>query len=453
MMRIWGSLLLAVPAVAACGGTRTEDPFATGGEAGTGLSADEGIGPGGTEDSVDGSATGVGPSGNDSSDGGDGPKLDVGSADDGATPGDCECGNLEWSYVFVANSQEGTVSKINTRTLEEEARYETGGISPSRTSVSVDGKAMVVANRGVGIAKYWVRTDLCDAMANGQPGLQTSQGPDDVLPFGQDDCLAWYQDFAGMGYTVQRPVAWTPGEGECHTNQKVWTTAAKGGNSPTLCGPQGVWVHLLNGDTGDIEQTIHIPENEFDCEFTGTGQGIGLGPYGGAVDYEGNFWFHGWGNGKLARIDFDALTYSIANGGGYGITVDTKGRVWLSSSISRYDPVTQTRQSAPVSTSGGIAQDLQGRIWAAGQNGLVWVDMETLDVGDTVPLPVTNQIKGVSVDIDGYILAVAQDDTRAFKIDPDTYEYDFYDGLVGPYTYSDMTGGAVYNVTCNPPEG
>lgn len=125
----------------------------------------------------------------------------------------------------------------------------------------------------------------------------------------------------------------------------------------------------------------------------------------------------------------------------------------MSSSISRYDPVTQTRQSAPVSTSGGIAQDLQGRIWAAGQNGLVWVDMETLDVGDTVPLPVTNQIKGVSVDIDGYIWAVAQDDTRAFKIDPDTYEYDFYDGLDGPYTYSDMTGGAVYNVTCNPPEG
>ena len=134
-------------------------------------------------------------------------------------------------------------------------------------------------------------------------------------------------------------------------------------------------------------------------------------------------------------------------------TVDTKGRVWLSSSISRYDPMTGMRQSANVSTSGGIAQDLQGRIWAAGDGGVVWVDMETLAVGDEIALPVTNQVKGVSVDIDGYIWAVAQDDTRAFKIDPDTYDFEFYDGLNGPYTYSDMTGGAVFNVTCNPPEG
>jgi streptogramin lyase len=219
------------------------------------------------------------------------------------------------------------------------------------------------------------------------------------------------------------------------------------------CGPQGIWVHLLDGDTGMIENTIHIPENEFDCEFTGTGQGIGLGPYGGAVDSEGNFWFHGWGNNKLVRIDFDSHDYEITSGGGYGITVDTKGRVWMSSSVSRYDPSTGDRQSVNVSNGGGIAQDLDGRMWTADEGGVVWVDMETLAVGDNVALPVTNQIKGVSVDIDGFIWAVAQGDTRAFKIDPDSYAYETYDGLDGPYTYSDMTGGAVFNVTCNPPAG
>ncbi len=421
---------------------------------GTELSAGPGGGPGGGPAGDGDTSAGV----DESSGGGDetygGPKLDVlGGADDGGgPPGDCDCGNLEWSYVFIANSQESTVSKINTRTMIEEARYATGGISPSRTSVSVDGKAMVVANRGGGVAKYWVRTDLCDPNANGTAGLQTSDGPNNVLPFGQDDCLAWYQDFAGMNFSVQRPVAWTPGEGECHLNQKVWTTTGAGG-SPTQCGPEGVWVHLLDGDTGVIEDTIHIPENIFNCDHTNTGLPVGLGPYGGAVDYEGNFWFHGWGNGKLVRVDFDTHDYEITSGGGYGITVDTKGRVWLSSSISRYDPVTKTKQSAPVSTSGGIAQDLQNRIWAAGQNGVVWVDMETLAVGDNVTLPVNNQVKGVSVDIDGYIWAVAQNDTRAFKIDPDTYEYQVFDGLNGPYTYSDMTGGAVFNVACNPPEG
>ncbi len=448
------AVFAAVVLVGACGDEGGGNPFDADGMDGTSV-------PGGGDG---GAATGASAGGDAVTQGddamtqgadstGDSIKLDVGGAGDDGTPGDCECGNLDWSYVFVANSQQGTVSKINTRTLVEEARYDTGGISPSRTSVSVDGKAMVVANRGVGVAKFWVRTDLCDENANGQPGLQTSTGPDDVLPFGEDDCLAWYQDFAGMNFTVQRPVAWTPGDGPCHTNQKVWTTTAAGGTGPTQCGPQGVWVHLLDGETGAIEDTIHIPEAEFDCEFTGTGLGIGLGPYGGAVDAEGNFWFHGWGNGKLARIDAVTHDYEITFGGGYGITVDTSGRVWLSSSISRYDPVTGDRQSANVSTSGGIAQDLQGRMWAAGQNGLVWVDLETLAVGDEVPLPVTDQIKGVSVDIDGYVWAVAQNDTRAFKIDPDDYSFETYDGLDGPYTYSDMTGGAVFNVTCNPPEG
>jgi DNA-binding beta-propeller fold protein YncE len=428
---------------------RTDDPFGSGAEAGTAVSTDDG-----PLDSADGGTAAA--DGNTSMDGGQ-TKLDVASGaeggDDGGAPGDCECGNLDWSYAFIANSQESTVSKINTRTLEEEARYQTGGIQPSRTSVSVDGKAMVVANRGVGVAKYWARTDLCDPNANGQPGLQTSDGKGNVLPFGEDDCLAWYQDFAGMDFTVQRPVAWTPGEGPCHVNQKVWTTTGAGGNGPMQCGPQGIWVHLLDGDTGMIENTIHIPENEFDCEFTGTGQGIGLGPYGGAVDSEGNFWFHGWGNNKLVRIDFDSHDYEITSGGGYGITVDTKGRVWMSSSVSRYDPSTGDRQSVNVSNGGGIAQDLDGRMWTADEGGVVWVDMETLAVGDNVALPVTNQIKGVSVDIDGFIWAVAQGDTRAFKIDPDSYAYETYDGLDGPYTYSDMTGGAVFNVTCNPPAG
>lgn len=404
-------------------------------------------GPGGADGGNTTSASGASGADDGSSTGTVFFDVGNGGADDGGG-GDCNCGNADWSYLFVANSQQGTLSKINTRTLQEEGRYETGGLSPSRTSVSIDGKAVVVANRGTGIAKYWTRPESCDPNQNGQAGVQTSTGKNDVLPFGEDDCLAWFADFPNM--TVQRPVAWTPGEGKCHENQKVWTTTGAGGFSATQCGPQGVWVHLLDGDTGVVEDTIHIPENEFNCDHTNTGQGVGLGPYGGAVDAEGNFWFHGWGNGKLVRVDYATHDYEIVSGFGYGITVDTKGRVWISSSISRYDHASGDLQTAPVSTSGGIAQDLQDRIWAAGQNGVVWVDMETMAVGDTVSLPVNNQVKGVSVDIDGYIWAVAQNDSRAFKIDPDTYDYELYDGLDGPYTYSDMTGGAVFNVTCNP---
>jgi len=88
-------------------------------------------------------------------------------------------------------------------------------------------------------------------------------------------------------------------------------------------------------------------------------------------------------------------------------------------------------------------------------SGIYWVDMETFAVGGTVPLPgpTFSTVKGISVDVDGSIWAVYYVDTKAFKIDPNTFATQFYDGLVAPYTYSDMTGGQINNVECNPPEG
>jgi hypothetical protein len=58
-------------------------------------------------------------------------------------------------------------------------------------------------------------------------------------------------------------------------------------------------------------------------------------------------------------------------------------------------------------------------------------------------------VKGISVDVDGYVWAVTQIG-RAYKIDPDDFSFEYYDGLSGPYTYSDMTGWALQNVSCRP---
>jgi hypothetical protein len=449
----WGrrrTLAFATCLAASCGDTRGGDDGLFGdGESGpSGGPAGDGI----DDDDDDGGTVADGPDGSGGADGPDddgGPKFDTPDGADGGDEGggSCGCGEEDWSYVWIANSQESTVSKINTRTLEEEGRYLThpnGAGNPSRTSVSVDGRAVVVANRHTGLVKIWARPEFC-------AGGNTSTGKDDVKAWGTDDCVDWYTEFPDM--TVQRPVQWTPGTGDCHQDQKIWTTTGSMGQGPGMCGQSGVWVHRLDGDSGVIEDTIHLSDAEFPCDHTGTTLGLGLGPYGGAVDYEGNFWFHGFGNGKLARVDFETLDVEIFTGGGYGITVDTEARVWTSSSIARFDYATGERKNANVSTSGGITQDLQGRIWAASQIGVVWVDMETLAVGDDIALPGNGQVKGVSADIDGYIWAVRQDDPTAYKIDPDTYDIQTYTGLDGPYTYSDMAGGAINNVTCNPPEG
>lgn len=89
-------------------------------------------------------------------------------------------------------------------------------------------------------------------------------------------------------------------------------------------------------------------------------------------------------------------------------------------------------------------------MWTAYGNGVGWVDMETLEVGDVVPLPISGLYRGISVDIDGYIWAVRLGGSEAFKIDPVDYTYEMVGGLNGPYTYSDITGGQISNVACNP---
>ncbi len=401
-----------------------------------------------------GSASASGTSSGDVSTGGSsdtgGFKFDVPVGDAGV--GECEgkCGETDWSYVWIANSGEHTISKLDTRTMTEVGRYITRADqqgSPSRTSVSIDAKAVAVANRSGGLMKIWARPEYCNDK-NGNGKIDTSSGKDSVLPFDQDECVAWYTDFPLA--TSQRPVAWTSGvynERTCaFEDQKIWTAAATGTKGATWpCdGSPGITVYRVNGDTGVVEDTIPMP----DVTCGGT-----FGPYGAAVDTNNDLWMYVWSAYTIVHVDHETLEYETFQGGSYGITVDTKGRVWVDSG-QRYDPLTKIWDNQigdqPGNGGSGVAQDLKGRIWKATTGGVGWVDSETMVVGDTITLPVAGLARGIGVDIDGYIWAVMLGGNTAYRIDPDTYELASYDGLNAPYTYSDMGGGQISNVTCNP---
>lgn len=369
-----------------------------------------------------------------------GPIFDVGSGESGnVDPGDC-CGPAEFSYIWIANSSEGTVSKINTRTLVEEGRYltrDTPG-NPSRTSVSVDGRAVAVANRSGGVIKIWARPDDC-------AGNNTSNGPGDVKPWGTDDCVAWYTPFPAA--TSQRPVAWTTGsldEATCDwKNQKVWTAEA-------TCPGNVVRVHRLDGNTGVVEESIELA---YPCTT--------FGFYGGAVDSNNDFWLTRLFESSpgAIRVDYDTLLHDEAPSFyGYGITVDHEGKVWGGTGIpGKWDPAasTWTPIAGSINNYGvGLAEDLTGRMWVGIVGGIQAIDVETMVLGETVMFPgEAAQCKGISVDLDGYIWAVPDSQDRAYKVDPDDYSYEMIGGLVGAYTYSDMTGGAINSVACNPPAG
>jgi len=357
---------------------------------------------------------------------------------------DVKCGNTDWSYVWIANSGENTLSKLDTRNMTEEGRYFTRPDqqgSPSRTSVSIDGKAVAVANRSGGITKVWAREEYCSDK-NGNGVIDTSSGKNDVLAFDVEECIAWYTPFAGA--TTQRPIAWTSGvynTDNCeYEEQKIWT-AASYGNGDACNGADGVHVYRLNGDTGEVEDTVHLPD--VPCGL--------LGAYGAAVDADNNAWFFVFGGGLIFRVDHETLAHEVVYKGFYGITVDTKSRVWLDDG-SRYDPVTKqwALQIGDLQPNGGsgVAQDLKGRIWHATNGGIGWLDAETMVVGGKVILPNQGLARGIGVDVDGYIWAVILGGTVAYRIHPDTFEIASYDGLNMPYTYSDMAGGQINNVIC-----
>lgn len=393
------------------------------------------------------------------------PKFDTATQPDGGMGGGCECGgDLRWSYIWVANSNQSTVSKINTQTLVEEGRYYTepaAAGSPSRTSVSLSADAVAVANRNGGVTKVWARGEFCDPLRNGVAGLQTSSGAGDLLTFAEDDCIAWHTDFPA--YTTQRPVAWTSGEQNpvtcAYEGASVWTSGCNlgaGGN---------VWVHLLDGETGVSQGDVQVPG--FSCS--------GFGAYGGAVDSNNDFWISANSNAPvIARIDIDDFSTEVipAPHWPYGIAVDSLDRVWLTANqaspgnhaAQRYDPATGTWDvSMGVGVQGysGIQEGTDGRMWlnygtfnGGGAMGLTWIDRDTLVVGNQIAIPGSSGwLNGVSIDPDGNVWTVSPPANSVYRYDPDTGQLDSYTGLDFPYTYSDMTGSGLLNSTCGSPVG
>ena len=369
--------------------------------------------------------------GNDGAeDGGDDDVIyDVG---DGAPVDDCtgtSGTDNDYAYIWIANSPQGTMSKINTETLVEEARYyvrpDHNG-SPSRTSVGLSGNVAVAARQG-GISKFYANPDECGAGA-------TSQGADDIKPF-PDPCLAWHTDFP---YSSQRGVAWAPADWDpvsCeYKNEKLWSAGVS----------NVVEVALLDGETGVVENSVQVPEANG-----------GVGVYGAAVDSQGNFW--GWvpAGSKLLRVDRQTLTAELWNApsGGYGITVDHKDRPWLcAGQASRFDPATQ--MFATVQAGGGITgcmEDGQGTLWIGTSNGINGIDIDALIQDKHLDVP--GFIKGISIQENTggqlYIWGVSQSQ-EAYKVDPISNTYETFTGLNSPYTYSDMTGFALANVSGDP---
>ncbi|NJK31708.1 MAG: hypothetical protein HC927_04425, partial [Deltaproteobacteria bacterium] len=158
-------------------------------------------------------------------DGESGIKFDMLDEDFGENVGDCGgSGGMmgepeyEFSIIWIGNSGEGTVSKIDTVTATELARYRTGpgdNPDPSRTSVNLFGD-VAIGNRSGSVVKIAADIDRC-VDANQDGVITTSTSASDVLPWGSDECVLWYHevgfDTGPAGNTGgPRGIAWDGGE-------------------------------------------------------------------------------------------------------------------------------------------------------------------------------------------------------------------------------------------------
>ena len=449
-------------------------------------------------------------------------------------------------YLWAANTAEGTLSKISTVETDAEghhvelARYAVGptsktgdrspgafdaddyfnlmwdgeanapnagrgadfyGEDPSRTAVCTNG-VVCTANRSGGRVTCVAPDPIYCEDKNGD-GLQTSDGPDNVLPFDMDDCVLWSKSLGtDQSYAPRlRGAACEPQPViDGGTKQSLWVgdsqyRAANGKTRGTL------W--KLDVDDGGNEL---FRTQIDDCQ-----------PYGlaaSATKENRNLWVScrviegGSGISSIGRLDTDRCTGpaclaeetcvvgedpdcdaaikqritlpAIENSSGqlvreqpYGITttiVDDIEHVWITTSngsvpggVYRYihdpriEPDDRWARLDTGENGNGIAIDNLGFVYAAlGNAGVAQIDSRTFQ-WNILPGTADYNAKGVGVAPNGPVFVLGYKGTEAMKLTPTQtvgvvgVDPDAVIGLGRMYTYSDMTGVQTLNATN--PEG
>jgi len=360
--------------------------------------------------------------------------------------------------LWIANSGEGTVSRLDPSTGREVGRYASvgagsglptgGGNMPSRTAIDQRLDAYV-ANRAfdaqASVSKIAGDVSRCvDRDLDGM--IETSQDLDDSetisldLALGEyledDECLLWNVPVGG--------------------NDAIARALAIG-----LAGPDGepgdVWVGLFN------EQRVVVLSRVDGSEIASIP--IGLTPYGAVAGSDGRIWLTSGPSNSGFIVAVDPETYAVERvslpGTGtrtYGISVDGLGRVILAANgggwrgAIAYDPREEAWSQSPSlpGTPTGMGTLLRGvaasadSVWIAGPNdgtgALFELAVADLSLRNTHAIPGATDVVGVGVAFDGRIWGIARDAGLAYRLDRDSGELTSFPTGRNPYTYSDFTG-------------
>ncbi|MGD8863649.1 MAG: hypothetical protein PVI30_26780 [Myxococcales bacterium] len=302
------------------------------------------------------------------------------------------------SSVWVANTGEGTLSRVDAQHAREVARYALAGQAPEHVAVDYRGDAWVLSNdatAGVWLSRVAAEPERC---TGGGAGASTSSGPDDVLSVGEDACVVMSIPLGDRGAAP----------GSLSIDGRAGLERERGGD---------VWVGLagagellrVDGERGDVLQRVTLEE---------------VSPLDSAFDAWGHLWLIDR-EGLILRVDPGAdapppelieaplACYTLES-----IAVDAGGRLWMTGfeceSVVRYDPSSDRwdqLSTQGVLTTRGIAT-LNDGAWVAHTAGSVSrVEGRRLSLRGPFSLDQDGVVPGdssaLSVDADGSLWVVS----------------------------------------------
>jgi len=369
---------------------------------------------------------------------------------------------IDFPFIWIANSGEGTVSKLNTRTGCEVARYSVCS-DPSRTAVDLNGNGIITCRGDGKVAKVAIfEQDCVDRNGNGRIDTSRDTSGDCRIQLAEmvanDECVLWVVQPDGS------PTSGCPSSGNgcaraagVDRDNNIWV---------------GFWnssrLRKLRSSDGAVLQTFSVARR----------------PYGLAIDQNGFIWVasrdpYPHGLLKVDPVQGQVGSWNHPSNYVYGIAIDPWGKVWVASGeaqgVSRFDPVTNQwtntwSWSGRGNTRGvaiSVMRDASGAVvgsktyvahhtWTCGSASTARtvsvVDAKTLTVENPSDLGGMLGPVGVALDFDGYLWTVNQCASSASKIDTGTKQViGTYPVGQSPYTYSDMTGYALKTITA--PQG
>ena len=342
-------------------------------------------------------------------------------------------------YAWVANSRDGTVSKIDTRTGVEEARYRTGrngsGDDPAQTAVDIDGSCWI-SNRHSGTVTKILMTGGVDR--NGDGVIDTSTGPTDVkdwTPTGPaDERIVIHVSVGASSSSMPRAIA-------IDASGRIWVGLEFERNYAVL------------KPNGDLEATVEVYRR----------------PGAAAIDRNGTLWnaSESWGLESVSTATMHR-TGNWQLGGGYGIAAGKDGTVWLganpNSGVYAFDPVTTRFTHYPDPSNAtyagrGVCVAGNGNIWVAEAYGPagspnntvtkynpsgMWLATYEITDGDRLGV----NPNGVGIGSDGNVIVVCRDTNDVWKLRESDGAFMWRTPVgTAPNTCSDFTGYVVRNIT------